>query len=103
MILLCGQPVRFNRIRGQIEGISQKVLSQTLKSLEQDGLVSRKAVPTVPITVDYSITPLGRTLAATIDGLRICYRMHTSLRASFDAPENASLFNVPGRRRRLAP
>jgi DNA-binding HxlR family transcriptional regulator len=74
--LLCGEPVRFNRIRREIEGISQKVLSQTLKSLERDGLVSRKAIPTVPVTVEYSITPLGRTLAATVDGLRIWAETH---------------------------
>ena len=68
--------MRFNRIRREIEGISQKVLSQTLKSLERDGLVSRKAIPTVPVTVEYSITPLGRTLAATVDGLRIWAETH---------------------------
>src|ERR1700735_3305992 len=68
--LLGDGPVRFNQIRRQIEGISQKVLCQTLKSLERDGLVSRKAIPTVPVTVEYSITPLGRTLSATGDGLR---------------------------------
>ena len=65
------QPVRFNELRRMIEGISQKMLSQTLKSLERDGLVSRKAIPTVPVTVEYSITPLGRTLSATVDSLRV--------------------------------
>ena len=74
--LLCGEPVRFNRIRREIEGISQKVLSQTLKSLERDGLVSRKAIPTVPVTVEYSITPLGRTLSATVDSLRVWAETH---------------------------
>ena len=69
-------PVRFNRLRRQIEGISQKMLSQTLKSLERDGLVSRKVTPTVPVTVEYSITPLGETLSATVDGLRIWAETH---------------------------
>ena len=69
-------PVRFNQIRRQIEGISQKVLSQTLKSLECDGLVNRKAIPTVPVTVEYSITPLGKTLSATVDGLRVWAETH---------------------------
>jgi DNA-binding HxlR family transcriptional regulator len=50
--------------------LSQKVLSQTLKGLERDGLVSRKATATVPVTVEYSITPLGLTLATTVDQLR---------------------------------
>ena len=74
--LLANGPVRFNRLRRQIEGISQKMLSQTLKSLERDGLVSRKVTPTVPVTVEYSITPLGETLSATVDGLRIWAETH---------------------------
>jgi DNA-binding HxlR family transcriptional regulator len=74
--LLGNGPVRFNRLRRQIEGISQKMLSQTLKSLERDGLVSRKVTPTVPVTVEYSITPLGETLSATVDGLRIWAETH---------------------------
>jgi DNA-binding HxlR family transcriptional regulator len=69
-------PVRFNELRRLIEGISQKMLSQTLKSLERDGLVHRKAIPTVPVTVEYSITPLGRTLSATVDGLRVWAETH---------------------------
>jgi DNA-binding HxlR family transcriptional regulator len=60
--LLAGEPRRFNRIKREIEGISQKVLSQTLKDLERDGLVSRRAFATVPVTVEYSVTDLGRTL-----------------------------------------
>jgi DNA-binding HxlR family transcriptional regulator len=55
-------PLRFNQLRRDIEGVSQKVLSQTLKKLERDGLVSRKVFATVPVTVEYSITPLGLTL-----------------------------------------
>ena len=74
--LLADAPVRFNQLRRQIDGISQKMLSQTLKSLERDGLVHRKAIPTVPVTVEYSITPLGRTLAATVDALRIWAETH---------------------------
>lgn len=58
--------VRFNQLRREIDGISQKVLSQTLKNLERDGLVDRNAYPTVPVTVEYSITELGRTLSDTV-------------------------------------
>ena len=68
--LLAREPVRFNRLKREIEGITQKMLSQTLKSLERDGLVARQAFATVPVTVEYTITPLGRTLQATVDGLR---------------------------------
>ena len=60
------ETVRFNRLRRDIDGISQKVLSQTLKNLERDGLIRREAFPTVPVTVEYSITDLGKTLSDTV-------------------------------------
>lgn len=66
---LSEEPVRFNQLRRDIEGISQKVLSQTLKNLERDGLVQRTAFPTVPVTVEYTITPLGQTLTDTVNVL----------------------------------
>lgn len=62
-------PVRFNHLRRDIKGISQKVLSQTLKKLERDGLLSRAVFPTVPVTVEYALTPLGRTLTQTVAAL----------------------------------
>ena len=74
--LLMDGPVRFNSLRRVVQGISQKMLSQTLKSLERDGLVSRKAIATVPVTVEYAITPLGRTLAKPMDALRIWAETH---------------------------
>ena len=74
--LLANGPVRFNRLRRAIEGLSQKVLAQTLRRLERDGLVTRTVVPTVPVTVEYALTPLGRTLAATVDGLRAWAENH---------------------------
>ena len=67
--LLAQEPRRFNALRREIEGVSQKVLSQTLKRLERDGLIARQAFPTVPVTVEYSITPLGQTLAETVAAL----------------------------------
>ena len=66
LLLLREQPTRFNQLRRTIEGISQKMLSQVLKSLERDGLIRRRAIATVPVTVEYSITPLGATLAAAV-------------------------------------
>ena len=74
--LLSETPLRFNQLRREIEGLTQKMASQTLKAMERDGLVTRKVTPTVPITVEYSITPLGRTLAATVDGLRLWAQAH---------------------------
>jgi len=70
LLLLRFEALRFNQLRRGIEGISQKTLSQVLKSLERDGLVKRRAIATVPVTVEYSITPLGNTLAAAVDPLR---------------------------------
>jgi DNA-binding HxlR family transcriptional regulator len=63
--------VRFNQLRREIEGISQKVLSQTLKGLERDGLVHREAFATVPVTVEYSATSLGQTLTAAAAGISL--------------------------------
>lgn len=74
--LLGEEPARFNQLRRRIEGLSQKVLSQTLKNLERDGLVHRRAFATVPVTVEYSITPLGRSLAETVNALRIWAETH---------------------------
>jgi DNA-binding HxlR family transcriptional regulator len=62
LIVLGDGPIRFNALKQRIDGVSQKMLSQTLKSLERDGLVSRSVVPTVPISVTYAVTPLGLTL-----------------------------------------
>lgn len=59
-------PTRFNVLKRDVSGISQKVLSQTLKLLERDGLVSRKAYPTVPVTVEYALTPLGENLSMAV-------------------------------------
>jgi DNA-binding HxlR family transcriptional regulator len=70
LILIRDEPMRFNALRRTIEGISQKMLSQVLKSLERDGLIKRRVFATVPVTVEYSITPLGQTLAAAVDPLR---------------------------------
>jgi DNA-binding HxlR family transcriptional regulator len=70
LLLVRHEPMRFNALRRTIEGISQKMLSQVLKSLERDGLVRRRVIATVPVTVEYSITPLGATLANAVDPLR---------------------------------
>lgn len=61
--------LRFNQLRRDIEGVSQKVLSQTLKKLERDGLIQREVFATMPVTVEYSLTQLGTTLTETIETL----------------------------------
>lgn len=65
--LLQNGPLRFNKLRREIEGVSQKALSQTLRKLERDGLVNRQAFPTVPVTVEYSLTEMGLSLAGMIE------------------------------------
>lgn len=62
-------PVRFNTIRRDISGITQKVLSQVLKRLERDGMLIRTAYPTVPVTVEYALTPIGETLKERVGPL----------------------------------
>ena len=59
--LLEQRPHHFGELLRGIDGISQKMLTQTLRSLEYDGLVDRRAKPTVPVTVEYSLTNAGRT------------------------------------------
>ncbi len=63
-------PVRFNALKRRLDGISQKMLGHTLKQLERNGLVHRRAFATVPVTVEYSLTPLGADLTAPINALR---------------------------------
>ncbi|NYJ03254.1 DNA-binding HxlR family transcriptional regulator [Nocardioides thalensis] len=55
-------PVRYSQLARRIAGVSQKMLTQTLRSLERDGLVTRTVTPTVPVTVEYDLTPLGASL-----------------------------------------
>lgn len=62
-------PMRFNALRRQIEGVSQKMLSQTLRQLERDGLATRTVTPTVPVSVSYALTPLGLTLVEAMQAM----------------------------------
>jgi DNA-binding HxlR family transcriptional regulator len=86
-------PRRFNEIKRMIGGISQRMLTLTLRNLERDGLVTRTVTPTVPPRVDYELTDLGRDLLIPIQGLAAWAIQHTpciqAARARFDAAEAA--------------
>lgn len=60
--ILADGPRRFSELRREIEPISQRMLTLTLRGLERDGLVDRKVTPTIPPRVDYELTPMGRSL-----------------------------------------
>jgi DNA-binding HxlR family transcriptional regulator len=61
--------LRFNELRGQVDGISQRMLTVTLRGLERDGLVVRTVYPEVPPRVEYTLTPLGATLRQLVRSL----------------------------------
>ncbi|MFD8063758.1 winged helix-turn-helix transcriptional regulator [Streptomyces cyaneofuscatus] len=63
------ESLRFNELRRRVDGVSEKMLSQTLHALERDGLVLREAQPVNPPRVDYELTPLGREVAGRLLGL----------------------------------
>jgi DNA-binding HxlR family transcriptional regulator len=55
------QPTRFNEIKRQLDGVTQRVLTQTLRRLERNGLIRRRVLETSPVGVEYSLTPLGES------------------------------------------
>ena len=69
LIVLCPEPVRFNELKRRLEGITHKSLADALKRLERDGFISRKVLPTVPLGVEYAITPLGYSLRRPFEEL----------------------------------
>jgi len=62
-------PLRFNEIKREVNGISQRMLTLTLRSLERDGLLTRTVAASTPLRVDYELTPVGQSLRAPIIGL----------------------------------
>ncbi|WP_043321194.1 winged helix-turn-helix transcriptional regulator [Corallococcus coralloides] len=69
-------PVRFSDLKRAIEGISQRMLTLTLRNLERDGLLTRTVHPTTPPSVDYALTKLGRTLLEPVSVLAMWAQQH---------------------------
>lgn len=68
--VLSNGPRRFSELRRAVGGVTPKVLTQTLRSMERDGLVTREATASVPPRVDYRLTPLGQSLSEPVAALR---------------------------------
>lgn len=66
---ICEKPQRFNVIKRRLNGVTQKALTETLRRLERNGLVARRVFPVSPVAVEYSLTPLGRTLRTPLTAL----------------------------------
>jgi DNA-binding HxlR family transcriptional regulator len=69
-------PKRFGELRRALSGVSQKVLTELVRSLERDGFFSRHVINLTPLRVEYRLTPLGESLAALLGGMRAWARVH---------------------------
>ena len=102
--------LRFNELRGSVDGISQRMLTVTLRGMERDGLVTRKVYPEVPPRVEYALTKLGATLRQLVRGLVQWSGAHLTevdaARAAYDARNRRPVKPALGRpvppRRHLA-
>jgi DNA-binding HxlR family transcriptional regulator len=94
IMMLFDGPKRFNEIKRLIDGISQRMLTLTLRGLERDGLVTRTIFPTIPPRVDYELTDLGRGLSQPVIALGEWAKAHqteiATARARFDARQEAA-------------
>jgi len=92
IMMLDGGPLRFNELKRMVGGISQRMLTLTLRGLERDGLVTRTVFPTIPPRVDYELTDLGRGLSKPVEALgKWAFDHRTEIenaRAKFDGKTN---------------
>ena len=100
--LLQHGPQRFSELKRSIEGISQRMLTLTLRGLERDGLVTRTVLPSIPPRVDYALTPLGQTLLEPVLAIAAWAEQHRediqAARDRFDRKERRARNAAPARR-----
>ncbi len=91
ILLLEDGSKRFSTLQRRIDGISHKMLTQTLRNLERDGIISRAVYPEVPPRVEYTLTPLGKTLCAPLAAIVTWSEEHiaevTAAQARYDGRE----------------
>jgi len=101
VMTLAGGTRRFNELKRLIDGISQRMLTLTLRMLERDGLVTRQVYPTIPPRVDYALTDLGRSLCVPVMGLGGWVQDHLdeidAAREAFDREERERAAEIPWR------
>lgn len=94
LTVLCHRPSRFNELLSRLDGITHKALSDALKRLERNGLVTRTVIPTKPVGVEYAITELGQSLYDPIQAVRGWALHHgpelSRAQAAFDQAREAS-------------
>jgi DNA-binding HxlR family transcriptional regulator len=88
LVALAGGPLRYSDLRKIIAGVSQKMLTQTLRALERDGLVARTVTARVPVRVDYQLTLLGESLMPAVNAVKSWAEQHIgeieASRAAYD-------------------
>ncbi|MEV0076609.1 helix-turn-helix domain-containing protein [Nocardia neocaledoniensis] len=86
---LADGPLRYSEVNQRLAGVSQKMLTQTLRNLERDGLITRTVLPEVPVRVEYGLTPLGEELLPVMRTIKSWAEQHMgqvlSARAAYDA------------------
>ena len=98
---LADRPRRYSDLSRQIAGVSQKMLTQTLRQLERDGLLTRTVTPSVPVRVDYELTPLGETILPVVAAIKQWSEAHIeemhAARVAYDRQNGGAASRRPKR------
>ena len=93
ILALSASPLRYAELRRRVVGVTKKVLTETLRALERDGLVSRRVYPTGPVQTEYELTALGRSLGDAVGVIRSWAYQNVEIvaeaRSRFDSAESA--------------